>query len=166
MHRPVPAPVGPGQESVWAYPRPPRVERTTSLIEVVLDDIVVASTRNAWRVLETSHPPTYYVPPSDIGPGHIRPSSRRPSYSEFKGIAVAFHVEAGDLFEPDAAWGYPRPSPGYEVIADHVAFFASRMDGCYVDGELVEPQPGGHYGGWITSSIVGPFKGGPGSAHW
>ncbi len=151
---------------MWDYPRPPRVERSSSLVEVVLDDIVIASTRAAYRVLETSHPPVYYLPPSDITPGHVRPSSRRPTFCEFKGLAVYFHIEASDLFEPDAAWAYPHPSAGYLEITDYVSFYPARMDGCYVDGELVQPQPGGFYGGWITSQIVGPFKGVPGSSFW
>ena len=166
MRRPDRIVPGPGQESVWDYPRPPHCEPTTSQIEVVYNKVVIASTVSAYRVLETSHSPVYYIPPSDIVTGALRPSGRRPSFCEFKGLATYFNVVVDDFVERDAAWAYPVPSASYAELADHVAFYPARMDGCYVDGELAQPQPGGFYGGWITSKVVGPFKGGPGSHNW
>ena len=151
---------------MWDYPRPPRVERTTALIEIHLDGVLVARTTRAFRVLETSHPPTYYLPPGDFAADTLRPCGRRPSFCEFKGLAVYFNIGVGDEIEREAAWAYPNPSPGYEAMADHVAVYADRMDLCTVDGEAVTPQPGGFYGGWVTENIVGPFKGGPGSTGW
>ena len=166
VQRPQPIPPGPGQESVWDYPRPPRVEPTDSRIEIVFNDVVIASSTRALRVLETSHPPVYYLPPSDIVLEHVRPSGHRPSFCEFKGLATYFTVTVEGETERDVAWSYAHPSPGYERLADHLAFYPGRMDECLVDDELVTPQPGGFYGGWITSNIVGPFKGAPGSAGW
>ena len=157
---------GPGQESVWDYPRPPRVEPTTSRIEIVFNARVIAATTRALRVLETSHPPIYYLPTSDVLMEHVRPSGHRPSFCEFKGLATYFTVTVEDETERDVAWSYAHPSAGYALITDHLAFYPGRMDACYVDGELVSPQPGGFYGGWITSKVVGPFKGGPGSNGW
>ena len=166
MHRPPRIEPGPGQESVWDYPRPPRLELSNSLIEIVLDTVTIVRTTEAWRVLETSHPPVYYLPPGDILPEVLRPSGRRPSVCEFKGVALYFDVEAGDTLVTDAAWAYPRPNPAFSAITDHVAFYSHAMDACYVDGELVRAQPGGFYGGWITANIVGPFKGTPNTYGW
>ena len=157
---------GPGQESVWDYPRPPRVERSSSRVEVVFNDLVIASSTHALRVLETSHPPTYYLPPADILMDHVRPSGHRPSFCEFKGLATYFIIAVEDEVERDVAWSYAHPSKGFEILTDHLALYPGRMDACFIDGEEVEPQPGGFYGGWITSKVVGPFKGGPGSAGW
>lgn len=163
--RPSRIPPGPGQESVWDYPRPPALARVARPVRVVLAGVTVAATRRALRVLETSHPPNYYVPPDDIDPASLEPSERR-SFCEFKGLARYWTVTAGERVETDAAWSYPDPSPGFEALAHHVAFYAGRMDECWVGDELVVPQPGGFYGGWVTSSVVGPFKGGPGSMGW
>jgi uncharacterized protein (DUF427 family) len=132
---------------------------------VVLGGITIADTKEALRVLETSHPPVYYVPPADIIPGTLAPTARR-SYCEFKGWASYFTVTAGDRVEPDAAWAYADPSPGYEPMAGYIAFYAGRMDDCFVDGERAQPQPGGFYGGWVTAKVAGPFKGVPGSTVW
>lgn len=156
---------GPGQESVWDYPRPPRVEAVTDRIRVVFGGETIVDTTNAVRVLETSHPPTYYVPLDDIRPGAVVRTGHS-SFCEYKGRAVYYNVIAGGKEETHAAWGYPSPSPGFEAMRDHVAFYASRMDACYVGDELVTPQPGNFYGGWITSKVVGPFKGGPGTWAW
>jgi uncharacterized protein (DUF427 family) len=156
---------GPGQESVWDYPRPPRVEPTTRLVRVVLAGEVIAETRRAQRVLETSHPPVYYLPLADVRPGVLIPTERT-SFCEFKGVAHYFTVALGERREVDAAWYYPLPAPCYESLRDHVAVYPGRMDACYVDDELVQPQAGGFYGGWITSDVVGPFKGEPGSFGW
>jgi uncharacterized protein (DUF427 family) len=163
--RPEPEPVGVGQESAWDYPRPPRLEPVTARLTVVLGDVTVADTTRGFRVLETSHPPNYYFPPDDVLTGALDPTGGA-SFCEWKGRARYFTVRGGDRVEPEAAWGYETPSPAFAAIAHHVAFYAGRMDACTVDGEVVTPQPGGFYGGWITSTVVGPFKGGPGSRGW
>jgi uncharacterized protein (DUF427 family) len=126
---------------------------------------VIADTTRALRVLETSHPPNYYLPTDDIVAGVLAASAQR-SFCEWKGAARYLDVRAGERVEADAAWTYDEPARGFEAIAGHVAFYASRMDACFVDDELVRPQPGGFYGGWITDSVAGPFKGVPGSAWW
>jgi uncharacterized protein (DUF427 family) len=131
----------------------------------VLGGVVVAETARAHRVLETSHPPVYYFPPEDILPGALVAIARSSS-CEFKGAARYFTVVAGGKRAEDAAWSYPDPSPAFENIRNHVAFYPGRVDTCTVDGEVVVPQPGGFYGGWITSDVVGPFKGGPGTMGW
>jgi uncharacterized protein (DUF427 family) len=163
--RPEPDPVGAGQESAWEYPRPPRLERTSARLVVVLDGVTIADTTRAYRVLETSHPPNYYFPPDDVASG-VLVRSGGGSFCEWKGRAHYFAVRAGDRVEEDAAWAYATPSAAFAPLRDHVAFYAHRMDACFVDDELVVPQPGGFYGGWITSQVVGPFKGGPGSRGW
>ncbi|MGQ9888916.1 MAG: DUF427 domain-containing protein [Aggregatilineales bacterium] len=156
---------GPGQESVWDYPRPPRVEPTSKLIRVVFNSVVIAETRRALRVLETSHPPVYYLPPADIRMEYLTPTGRS-TYCEFKGAARYWTLRVGDRAAENVAWSYPDPAPGFEAIRDYLAFYAAPMDACTVDGERVTPQPGGFYGGWITSDIVGPFKGEPGTLGW
>jgi uncharacterized protein (DUF427 family) len=150
---------------VWSYPRPPRLERATAHLVVVLDGVTIAETNDAWRVLETSHPPNYYFPPDDVLAGAIEPTSGA-SFCEFKGRASYWTVRAGDREITEAAWSYKSPSPSFAALRDHYAFYAGKMDACYVDGELVVPQPGGFYGGWITSRVAGPFKGVPGSRGW
>lgn len=163
--KPNPIEPGPGQESVWDYPRPPRVEATARHIRVTFAGVVIADTRQARRVLETSHPPTYYIPPADIRMQYLVPTGHR-SFCEWKGQARYYTVAVADRTAPDAAWAYPRPTPSFSAIQDHVAFYAHLMDTCTVDGELVQPQPGAFYGGWITADVVGPFKGIPGSSGW
>jgi uncharacterized protein (DUF427 family) len=163
--KPHPIAPGPGQESVWDYPRPPRVEATTRHIRVIFAGVVIADTRRARRVLETSHPPTYYIPPADIRMQYLVPTNHR-SFCEWKGQARYYTVAVAGRAAPDAAWAYPRPTASFSAIQDHVAFYAHLMDACTVDGELVQPQPGGFYGGWITADVVGPFKGIPGSSGW
>jgi uncharacterized protein (DUF427 family) len=150
---------------VWSYPRPPRLERATAHLVVVLDGVTIAETNDALRVLETSHPPNYYFPPDDVLAGAIEPTSGA-SFCEFKGRASYWTVRAGDREITEAAWSYKSPSPSFAALRDHYAFYAGKMDACYVDGELVVPQPGGFYGGWITSRVAGPFKGVPGSRGW
>jgi uncharacterized protein (DUF427 family) len=152
-------------ESVWDYPRPPRVEASTRRIRVVLGGVTVADTLRAFRVLETSHPPVYYIPPNDVQSEYLRPS-RRHTYCEFKGQASYYDLVVGEHQARDAAWFYAHPAPGYAAIRDHVAFYPGRMDACYVDDERVTAQEGDFYGGWLTSDIEGPFKGGPGTAGW
>jgi uncharacterized protein (DUF427 family) len=149
-------------EWVWDYPRPPWVEPSAARVVVQLDGEVLADTRRSLRVLETSHPPVYYIPAADVRAGRLRPSARRPTVCEFKGTAR--YYDAGD--RQAVAWSYPSPSPGYAVIAGHVAFYPGRVDAATVDGEQVEAQPGDFYGGWITSAVTGPFKGGPGTTGW
>jgi uncharacterized protein (DUF427 family) len=163
--RPTPDPVQPGQESVWSYPRPPRLERANAHLKVVLGGVTIAETNDALRVLETSHPPNYYFPPSDVLEGALA-ATKGATFCEFKGRASYWTVTGGDRIETEAAWSYASPSPSFAPLRDHVAFYASRMDACYVDGELVVPQPGGFYGGWITSRVAGPFKGDPGTRGW
>lgn len=165
MRHPTPDPTGPGQESVWDYPRPPRLERTTARLEVELGGVVVASTTDGWRVLETSHPPTYYLPATAFLDGVLRPAAGS-SFCEWKGQAAYYDLVAGDAVAARAAWTYLDPSPGFAPIVGAVAVMPGRVDRCTVAGETVTPQEGGFYGGWITSSVTGPFKGSPGSAGW
>jgi uncharacterized protein (DUF427 family) len=160
----VPEP-GPGQESVWDYPRPPRVEPVAASVRVELAGVTIAETREALRVCETASPPTYYLPPADVRRELLEPASGT-SHCEWKGAARYFSVRVGDRLASRAAWCYPRPFPEYAALADHLAFFAGRVDACFVGDERVTPQPGGFYGGWITRNLVGPFKGEPGSEGW
>ncbi|SDS18655.1 DUF427 domain-containing protein [Agrococcus carbonis] len=152
-------------ESVWDYPRPPRVEASDEHVRIVLGGEVIVETREALRVLETSHPPTYYLPREAFREGALAPGGGA-SACEWKGAASYFDVTGGGTTEPRAAWHYPSPLPGFESLAGHVAVYAGRMDLVEVDGERVEPQPGRFYGGWITSRVRGPFKGAPGTMGW
>lgn len=156
---------GPDQESVWDYPRPPRVEPTTRRVRVMFARHCIADSSRSLRVLETSHPPVYYIPRADVTGEHLEPCDRV-TFCEFKGRAVYWTVRVGAAVATEAAWSYPNPSPGYELIRDHLAFYPGAMDECTVDGEVVQPQPGNFYGGWVTAEVVGPFKGGPGSSGW
>ncbi|KAA0080136.1 DUF427 domain-containing protein [Mycolicibacterium sp. P9-64] len=155
----------PGQESVWDYPRPPRVEVFTGSITVVLGGQTIASTPTAWRVLETSHPPTYYLPPTCFGEGTLRPAPGE-SRCEWKGQATYFDLVTPSKVALRAAWTYVNPRPGFTSIAGAVAVMPALVDRCTVHGEQVVAQPGGFYGGWVTSWIAGPFKGIPGSMGW
>ena len=163
--RPQPERPGPGQESVWDYPRPPRLEPSSALIEIRFNGVLLARTTASLRVLETSHPPVHYVPIADVAPGALTPSTRH-SWCEWKGEADYFDVAVGDRVEAAAAWTYPSPTRGFEELIGHVAFYPARMDGCWLDGERVQAQPGDFYGGWRTSKVVGPFKGAPGTGGW
>lgn len=151
----------PAQESVWDYPRPPRLERSTSHIVIRLDGQVVVETVRSVRVLETSHPPVHYVDPADV---HVvlQRTSRR-TWCEWKGEAAYWAVAGSDR---EVAWSYPRPASGFEALTDYVAFYPSRVDHITLDGEAVIPQSGDFYGGWVTSKVVGPFKGDPGTSGW
>ena len=160
-----PDPVGPGQVSVWSFPRPAVCEAEPRRLEIIHRGMKIASTKAGVRTLETSHPPSYYFPPDSIAPGVLRPS-RQTSFCEWKGRAVYFSVVVGDEVFSDVAWSYPEPSLPFEALRDHVAFYAAPFDGCFVGGERVMPQPGGFYGGWITADLAGPFKGAPGSRFW
>ena len=152
-------------ESVWKYPRPPRVEPAPRRIRIVLGGETIVDTRRAVRVLETSHPPTYYVPKDELTGAELVPSARS-SVCEFKGRAIYWSIRAGGRTAQSAAWEYPDPAPGFEALRDRIAVYPDRMDACFVDDEQVVPQEGSFYGGWITSDVIGPFKGGPGTATW
>lgn len=165
MTRPVRLPAGPGQESVWDYPRPPRVEPDDREVVVVLGGVEVCRTVRALRVLETSHPPGWYLPVGDWVSGALR-AAPGSSYCEWKGSAAYLTVVGGTMRAVAAAWTYPEPDPDYAVLRDTVAVYPAAMDTCTVAGELVRPQEGTFYGGWVTDDVVGPFKGGPGSAYW
>ena len=155
----------PGQESVWDYPRPPAAVPSTRHIRVVLGGVTVAETTRPIKVMETTHPPVYYIPAEDVTPGCLAPSTRSTT-CEYKGRAAYHHVTAGGVERRNAAWSYPEPFEPYAGLAGHVAFYPGQMDECTVDGEQVVPQPGDFYGGWITSEIAGPFKGSPGTLGW
>jgi uncharacterized protein (DUF427 family) len=165
MSRPVPLPPGPGQESVWDYPRPLAVDPSSELVEVHLGGEVVARTRSSLRVLETSHPPTYYLPLDAFVDGALLPVEGS-TVCEWKGRAAYFDLLGGGRCAARAAWTYPEPVPTYAVLAGHVAVMPGLVDACYVDGERVRAQEGGFYGGWVTDRVVGPFKGIPGSWGW
>lgn len=156
---------GPGQESVWDYPSPPALQHSEKHIEVFFNDILIADSTDVKRVIETSGPPVYYIPQADILMKHLVKSTHN-TYCEWKGSASYYDITVHDKTERNAAWYYPRPTEEFEGIKDHVAFYAQLMDTCYVDGELVKPQYGTFYGGWITSEITGPFKGEPGTEGW
>lgn len=153
------------RESVWDYPRPPRVERDDRRVRVVLGDVVMADTTRALRVLETSHPPAFYIPREDVRGEHLVPAAGR-TWCEWKGHAAYEDVVVGDRVAARAAWHYPDPAPAYADLAGHVAFYPGRVDACFVGDERVRAQEGDFYGGWITSEIEGPFKGAPGTRGW
>ena len=165
VSRPRPEPKGPGQESVWDYPRPPQLEEFAGSITVELGGATVASTTRAWRVLETSHPPTYYLPRGCFTEGSLR-AAWGSSWCEWKGQASYFDLVTPSKVAPRAAWTYLDPTPGFRPITGAVAVMAGSVDRCTVNGEKVVPQPGGFYGGWVTSWVVGPFKGVAGSMGW
>ena len=165
MARSLRIPPGPDQESVWHYPRPPALEPVAQRLRVEHGGALVADSPGGWRVLETSHPPVYYLPATTIARTFLRPNERT-TFCEFKGRARYWDLVMGDIVVPDVGWSYPLPSARFAAIADHVAFYASRVDACYVGDERVAPQAGDFYGGWITARIVGPFKGGDGSWGW
>lgn len=156
---------GPGQESVWDYPRPPRIEECSRHIEVVFNGMMIADTRRAKRVVETSHPPVYYIPLEDVQAEFFVPSSHH-TWCEWKGEACYYVLRVNDRESQNAAWYYPDPKPGYEALRGHVAFYGSRVDACYLDGEHVQPQDSQLYGGWITHDVVGPFGAGQDNSGW
>lgn len=156
---------GPSQESVWDYPRPPRLEPVDDPLRVVFAGETVAHSRRGYRVLETSHPPVYYLPPEDIR-RDLLVAAPGESWCEFKGAARYWTLQVGDRRAEQAAWSYPNPDPAFAAIRDHLAFYASRVDACWVGEEQVMAQAGDFYGGWITGRIVGPFKGAAGTRGW
>jgi uncharacterized protein (DUF427 family) len=153
---------GPGQESVWDYPRPPALDASNETVEVRSGDLLVARTTRALRLRETASPPTYYLPPDDVNTDALVDVAGS-SVCEWKG-AARYWALATDPAEP-VGWSYPPPRARYKALADYVAFYPARLE-CLVDGHRVEPQPGRFYGGWITPRVVGPFKGEPGTGHW
>jgi uncharacterized protein (DUF427 family) len=155
----------PGQESVWDYPRPPRAEPCMHRVRVEFNEQAIAETTRAWRLLETSHPPAYYIPREDVQGEFLQASNRR-TFCEFKGEACYWDLKVGTRISRDATWSYKSPNHPYDDLRNCLAFYPSRVDSCFVDDERVLPQAGDFYGGWITSNIVGPFKGGPGTSHW
>ncbi len=160
-----PDPVSPGQESVWRYPRPPRAEPTSRRIRIVHGGTAIAETSSSIRTLETSHPPTYYIPQTDIAMSLLTATDRT-SFCEWKGRAVYWTVAVtGSVFR-DVGWSYPDPTRSFAMLREHIAFYAAPFDQCLVDDVQVVPQPGGFYGGWITPDVAGPFKGVPGSTFW
>ena len=158
-------PPGPGQESVWDYPRPPRLEAVAERLRVTFAGEPIAETSAGYRVLETSHPPVYYLPPGDVRMDLLTavPGS---SMCEFKGAARYWSINVAGQSAQRAAWSYPDPTDRFRAIKDYLAFYASHVDACWVGDEQVDAQAGDFYGGWITSRITGPFKGGPGTFGW
>ena len=153
-------------ERVADYPRPPRLEPVAERIRIVLGSETVADTTAALRVLETTHPPSYYLPRSGFIAGSLIPGSQRGSICEWKGRARYLTVCGGGRIARDAAWSYADPTPEFALLRDHVAVYCALMDACFVGEERAIPQPGGFYGGWVTSNLQGPFKGGPGTEFW
>lgn len=162
---PKPDPVRPGQESVWSFPRPAIAQATSAHVVIEHRGIVVADSRATVRTLETSHPPSYYIPRADIRDGVLRRADGA-SFCEWKGNAAYWDVVVGDVVLPRVGWSYANPTSAFSLLRDHIAFYAAPFDRCSVDGETVTPQPGDFYGGWITSAFAGPFKGIPGSRLW
>jgi uncharacterized protein (DUF427 family) len=156
---------GPGQESVWDYPRPPRLEDSSKRIQVIFNGLTIADSRRAKRVLETSHPPVYYIPPTDLKMDCLSLGGHT-TWCEWKGQSGYYTVTVGDKQVHQAAWFYPNPTAAFVALKNYVAFYPSKMDACLVDGERVQAQAGDFYGGWITREIVGPFKGESGTRGW
>ncbi len=153
------------EENVWNYPRPPRLEPVSDTLRVIFAGVEIARTARGFRVLETSHPPTFYIPPSDVLEGALLPAPGG-SICEWKGAARYWTAVAGGRSADRAAWSYAAPTVGFAAIRDHVAFYPGAMDLCSVGGEVVTVQPGDFYGGWITANLRGPFKGAPGTTGW
>lgn len=154
-----------GQESVWDFPRPAIAQLVTSHLKIIHRGLIIAETRRGVRTLETSHPPSYYFPPEDVAMKFLSVSDNR-SLCEWKGNAKYFDLTLNGEVLRDVAWTYPNPTQSFHILQNHIAFYAAPFDECFVDGEKVVPQPGGFYGGWITSKLAGPFKGIPGSSFW
>jgi uncharacterized protein (DUF427 family) len=152
-------------ESVWSYPRPPALGPCERRVRIELGGVTIADSSRALRVLETSHPPTIYVPPQDVATAYLAPVART-SFCEFKGVASYFDLRVGDREEREVAWAYPDPSERFVALRDHVAVYPGRMDACWLDDERVQAQPGDFYGGWITADLEGPFKGAAGTGGW
>jgi len=156
---------GPGQESVWDYPRPPALEPSKKRVVVRIGATVIADSTSAWRVMETSHPPTWYLPRTDVNERYLRRSGARSSVCEWKGAATYWDVVTDDGAIESVGWSYESPTPRFVPITGYVSFMPGQVE-CVIDGERVQPQAGGFYGGWITADVVGPFKGEPGTWGW
>lgn len=165
MMRPKPDMPKAGQRSVWDFPRPAIAKASDAHVVIRHADRVIADTRASVLTYETSHPPSYYIPPDAIERGVLR-QAQGESFCEWKGVATYWDVVMGDIILPKIGWSYADPSPAFALLRDHIAFYAAPFDECLVDGETVTPQPGQFYGGWITSGYCGPFKGVPGSRFW
>jgi uncharacterized protein (DUF427 family) len=157
---------GTGMENVWDYPRPPAVTSCRDRVRLELAGAVVAESTDALRVLETSHPPTVYVPPDDVRPELLTPSGARSTWCEFKGVAHYLDAVVGDRRVHAVGWTYRNPSPGYEALRDHIAFYPGRVDAAWIGDERVQAQQSDLYGGWITADLIGPFKGPSGTRGW
>ena len=164
--RPPRIPPEPGQQSAWDFPRPPAVVPSDRHVRVELGGQVVAESRRAIRVLETAGAPTWYLPLADVRMELLVPVPGHRTVCEWKGTATYFDLVVGERRSERAAWTYADPRPGFEAIRDHIAFYPARVDAALVDGERAGPQGGGFYGGWVTSDVVGPFKGDPGTEGW
>jgi uncharacterized protein (DUF427 family) len=153
-----------GQESVWDYPRPPKLALDGRRVEVRLGKLIIADSIQTYRVLETASPPTFYIPPDDVRLQLLQPCPGS-SICEWKGAAQYWALKRDGRSRQPAGWFYPSPNAPFKAIAGYFSFYPARVE-CYVDGERVQPQPGEFYGGWVTHEIAGPFKGLPGTEHW
>ena len=153
-------------ERVWDYPRPPALVPCRHRVRIELGGEVLAESEQALRVLETSHPPTIYIPPSDVRTDLLRPSAARSSWCEFKGTARYLDARVGGRTVSAIGWAYAEPTAGFEALRDHIAFYPGRVDAAWMGDELVQRQVSDFYGGWITTDLVGPFKGPPGTLGW
>ena len=166
MTRDLPTSVPHDVEHVWDYPRPPAVEACARRVRLELGGELIADSTRALRVLETSHPPTIYLPPGDVRGDLLSASGARSTWCEFKGAARYFDAAVGERRVHAVAWSFPEPTAGYEALRDHLAFYPGRVDAAWMDDEQVHAQEGDFYGGWITADLVGPFKGPPGTLGW
>ena len=155
---------GPDQESVWDYPRPPRIDPDSRLVRILHEGVLIAESRSAVRILETASPPTFYIPPDDVRMGLLE-RARGASICEWKGSANYWSLVRDEQVLANVAWSYETPFPDFASIRGYLSFYPSKLE-CYVDENRVKPQPGDFYGGWITPEIVGPFKGDPGTGGW
>lgn len=167
--KPAPEPVGPGEESVWDFPRPPLPEAVSKRIIVEFAGETIADTTGAWRIVETAGAPVYYLPPADVAISYLMETDDI-SVCEWKGAAIYYDIKVGDRVSRQAAFAYPDPlddlGQGYARISKYFGFYAGRVDRATIDGEPVSPQPGGLFAGWVTKSLKGPIKGAPGTGHW
>ena len=153
-----------GQESVWDYPRPPRIDKDDRLIIVKFKENLIAQSNRTVRILETASPPVFYIPPEDVNAEYLEKQEME-SICEWKGLATYWAIIIDGIKINNAGWSYPKPFSGYEQIKDYISFYPSKLD-CFVGDEQAKPQPGGFYGGWVTSEIIGPYKGEPGTSWW
>jgi uncharacterized protein (DUF427 family) len=153
-------------ENVWDYPRPPAVAACPERVSLELAGVMLADSTRALRVLETSHPPTVYIPPADVRTDLLVSSDARSTWCEFKGVAHYVDVVVGGRRFPAVGWIYRNPSRGYEALRDHIAFYPGRVDAAWIGDQRVQAQQSDFYGGWITADLIGPFKGPPGTLGW